>query len=92
MLQVVVEYNLVTELANVLTICCLLAFSRVRPSGPTLLPRLPQSPASSLSPLPLGKPLFEMCRFHMGIAQMALDPPPRIQVRVVVSNSIVRMD
>ena len=24
----------------------------------------------------LGKPLFEMCCFHMGIAQAALDPPP----------------
>ena len=24
----------------------------------------------------LGKPLFEMCWFYMGIAQIALDPPP----------------
>ena len=23
-----------------------------------------------------GKPLFEMCWFYMGIAQIALDPPP----------------
>ena len=26
-------------------------------------------------PLLLGKPLFEMCCFHMGIAQIALDTP-----------------
>ena len=40
-----------------------------------------------------------MCCFYMGIAQIALDPSPlaivlitRIQVRVVVGNSIDRVD
>ena len=28
---------------------------------------------------PKGKPLFEMCWFYMGIAQIALDPPPPFQ-------------
>ena len=27
----------------------------------------------------LGKPLFEMCWFYMGIAQIALDPPPSVR-------------
>ena len=27
----------------------------------------------------LGKPLFEMCWFYMGIAQIALDPPPSVK-------------
>ena len=28
---------------------------------------------------PKGKPPFEMCRLYMGIAQIALDPPPLSQ-------------
>ena len=31
-------------------------------------------------PLLLGKPLFQMCWFYMGIAQIALDPPPLCQM------------
>ena len=30
---------------------------------------------------PKGKPLFEMCWFYMGIAQIALDHPPSVKQR-----------
>ena len=30
-------------------------------------------------PCQLGKPLFEMCWFYMGIAQIALEPPPFVK-------------
>ena len=35
----------------------------------------PKEPATSQI-CRLGKPLFEMCCFYMGIVQIALDPPP----------------
>ena len=40
----------------------------------------------------LGKPLFEMCWFYMGIAQIALDPPPSVKqanVEKKVSQTIL---
>ena len=35
----------------------------------------------------LGKPLFEMCWFYMGIAQIALDPPPPLSNRQTWNKS-----
>ena len=35
----------------------------------------------------LGKPLFEMCCFHMGIAQIALDPPTHCQTGTWKKNA-----
>ena len=35
----------------------------------------------------LGKPLFEMCWFHMGTAQRALDPPPFCQMSKLGTKS-----